>query len=177
MLNKLTIEQEELKEKIKQEWVSFCLSGDSSLNYDEAEKGVNFIYEKIKKPKPLIIVADSPTSAIFISKIFGSKEKNTHYFGCGYDSGWISFYDYFTRIGILKNDDFNKLNSFMKSGVWYFLFFEKLCILVRRPISVIKNSKGQLHNSKGKAVEFKDGWGIYCLNGVRMKEEQVMTSA
>jgi len=177
MLNKLSKNQEELKIKIKEEWINYCLSGNSELNYEDAELGIKFIYDKIKKPKPLIMVADSPIAGIAIAKLFGSKEKNTSYFGCGYDSGWVSFYDYFTRIGVLQNEDFNKLNIFVKSGAWDTLFFEKLCILIRRPISVIKNEKGQLHNPHGKSVEFRDKWGIYCLNGVRMKEDHVMLPA
>lgn len=177
MLNKLNEEQENLKETLKQKWISFCLSGNSDLDYEKAEKGIEFIYDRIKKPKPFILVADSPFSAVLISKLFGSKEDNTHYFGCGYDSGWISFYDYFAQIGILKNEDFNKINSFMQSGVWDTLFFEKLCLIVRRPISVIKNKSGQLHNPNGKAVEFRDKWGIYCLNGVRMEEKYILTPA
>lgn len=177
MLEKLNKEQEDLMIKVRDEWIEYCLSGDSDLNLATAENGVAFIYEKIKKPKPLIIVADSPFSGIKISHEYGSKSKNTDYFGCGYDSGWFAFYDYFTRIGILKNKDFDTLKSFIRSGVWDTLFFEKLCILIRRPSSVVKNDKGQLHNPKGKSVEFRDGWGIYSLNGVRMKEEHVMTPA
>lgn len=177
MLNKLSREQEKLKEELKQEWIAHCLSGDSTLDYEKAEDGISFIYDRIKKPKPFVLVADSPMSGVLIAKLFGSKEENTHYFGCGYDAGWISFYDYFTRIGVLNNEDFNKINSFMRSGVWDTLFFEKLCILVRRPISVLKNERGQLHNSNGKAVEFRDKWGIYCLNGIRMKEDHITTPA
>lgn len=177
MLNKLNKEQEELKEKMKKEWIDYCLSGNSELDYEKAEAGVSFIYERIKKSKPLILVADSPLSGVLISRIFGSKSENTDWYGCGYDSGWISFYDYFTRIGVLKNKDFDQINSFMRSGVWDTLFFEKLCILIRRPISVVKNERGQLHNPIGKAVEFRDKWGIYCLNGIRMKEEHVLTPA
>lgn len=177
MLNKLTKEQEQLKEKIKNEWIDHCLSGKSDLDYEKAEKGIEFIYNRIKNPKPLILVADSPMAGILISKIFGSKSESTDYFGCGYDSGWISFYDYFTRIGVLKNEDFDKLNSFIRSGVWDTLFYEKLCILIRRPISVLKNNAGQLHNPNGMSVEFRDKWGIYCLNGIRMTKEQVMTPA
>lgn len=177
MLDKLSKEQEALKEKLRNEWVEYCLSGNCELDYSKAEAGIEFIYDRIKKPKPLILIADSPMSGVCISRIFGSKVENTDWIGCGSDAGWISFYDYFTRIGVLENEDFNKLNSFMRSGVWDTLFHEKLCILVRRPISVIKNERGQLHNPNGKAVEFKDKWGIYCLNGVRMKQEHIETPA
>ena len=31
--------------------------------------------------------------------------------GLGYDSDWFSFYDYFARIGILKNKEFDKLTE------------------------------------------------------------------
>ena len=177
MLNKLNKEQEELKEKLREEWISYCLSGNSELDYEKAEQGIEFIYDRVKKPKPLILVADSPYSAVLISKLFGSNKTNTDYFGCGYDGGWVSFFDYFARIGVLKNDNFNKLNSFMRSGVWDTIFFERLSILIRRPSLVVKNEKEQLHNTSGKSVEFRDKWGIYSLNGVRMKEEHVMTEA
>lgn len=40
-----------------------------------------------------------------------------------------------------------------------------------------RNMRGQLHCDGGMAVKYPDGWGVYALNGVRMKAEHVETPA
>ena len=44
-----------------------------------------------------------------------------------------------------------------------------------RPKEINRNAQGQLHNEKGMSISWKDGYGIYSLNGVTMKKEHVMT--
>jgi len=39
------------------------------------------------------------------------------------------------------------------------------------------NEKGQLHNESVKAIEYKDGYGFYYLNGIRVPESLVTTPA
>jgi hypothetical protein len=45
-----------------------------------------------------------------------------------------------------------------------------------RPVVIKKNERG-LHREDGMALEYKDGFGIYSLNGVVVEEEVVMTPA
>ena len=40
-----------------------------------------------------------------------------------------------------------------------------------RPKEINRNEQGRLHNRKGKSIEYKDGWGLYHLNGVKFDEE------
>ena len=51
-----------------------------------------------------------------------------------------------------------------------------ICIILDRPEQIsIKN--GVLHNETGMAIKYRDGWGIYSLNGVTVTKEIVETPA
>ena len=97
--------------------------------------------------------------------------------GYGYDSGWLAFYDFFRRIGVLDNDKFNRYVDFVQSGVWECISYQYVSIICKRPNTVKKNEQGRLHCSSGPAVMWDDGWENYCLNGVRVTKEIVMTPA
>ena len=56
-------------------------------------------------------------------------------------------------------------------GLFYPL--ENICIISDRP-KAIRLTNGLLHTDGQMAVEYTDGWGTYCLNGVRMEKDQVM---
>jgi len=43
--------------------------------------------------------------------------------------------------------------------------FGGLVIACRKPVNIELNAKEQLHALNKQAIEFADGWGVYCLNG------------
>jgi hypothetical protein len=45
-----------------------------------------------------------------------------------------------------------------------------LIIACERPLAVHFDERGRLHNDAGAAVEFRDGWKIYAVHGVRMPD-------
>lgn len=45
--------------------------------------------------------------------------------------------------------------------------------MVERPAVIARNASGQLHRTDGPAVEFRDGWGVHALNGVRVPKEWI----
>jgi hypothetical protein len=89
---------------------------------------------------------------------------------------WCGWYEYAKMVGV-KFDEGN-YNLFMdfNSEVNFIISYKGISFISEKPKKVHwKNNS--LHNEKGKAVEYPDGYGIYCLNGVRVPEEIVTTSA
>ena len=82
--------------------------------------------------------------------------------------GWVSFYDFFERIGILQNDNFSKYRRFIKSGAFQVYEYENVVFAIQPPLEINRNAEGQLHNVKGIGVRFRDGSGYYYVNGREM---------
>ena len=80
------------------------------------------------------------------------------------DYGWVSFYDYFTEIGILENSSFNNFRDLLKSGYFTMIQMRNACFVVRNP-KFINLENNQMHSLKGNAIEFNDGWGMNFIQG------------
>lgn len=69
---------------------------------------------------------------------------------------WMHFYDaYFAP------NQAHGLASFscQVSGYW---LGRKLALVVRRPHLLSRDEAGRLHSARGKATEYRDGWGFYA---------------
>ena len=44
-------------------------------------------------------------------------------------------------------------------------------LVCERPTKIVRNATGKLHNEYGKAIEYPDGWGLYCLYGIVFEQE------
>jgi hypothetical protein len=89
-----------------------------------------------------------------------------------HDASWLAFYDFFSEVTKLGAQT-NKLSGLWKvskNAGWY-LPHENICWISERHNSLHRNQQGQLHNTRGMALSYPDGWGIYALNGVRFNEE------
>ena len=90
------------------------------------------------------------------------------YTGIGWES-WLSFYEYFRRIGVLKGkeaEEFDRYAAFQKAGVWESAFFEKMVFVCTLPTKVIKDGQGRLHSLTEGAVQWKDGEEYLFVHGV-----------
>jgi hypothetical protein len=95
-----------------------------------------------------------------------------------HEAHWLAFYDYFGEVLDLKEQTakLKGLDMVAKSANW-FLPHKKICWVSERHNIVRLNARNRLHCETGMALAYPDGWGIYALNGVRMKPEYVLTSA
>ena len=177
-IDKLTVEQEQLMEVVIKEYEQNALGGNDIAPMDEIRKSMTFLYKLAELPCPEIFVCTSPKD---LAKKSGLKEgEKFDYNGIGYDSGWTAFYDYMERIGVKYDESFhfNEWKNFiLKSGVFCTVLYEKAAFVCVRPIAVHRNAEYVLHNPNGKAIEWRDGYGEYYLNGVLVTEEIVMTPA
>jgi hypothetical protein len=86
------------------------------------------------------------------------------------DYGWVSFYDFFAEIGVVKNSDFEQFKSLLLSGIYDMIHLNGFCIVSNLPTKIVRNASGRLHNPSGPAIEFADGYKQYYINGRALPE-------
>jgi hypothetical protein len=73
MIATLTTEQVALQTVVRDEWITFCLGGDISVNKEETIKGIEWIYSLKKMDRPKFIeFAEGPLAAQYMANIFPS---------------------------------------------------------------------------------------------------------
>ena len=177
-IENLTKAQNYLMASIVAEYEQNALSGDDSYNISKIEKGINFIYSLSDWEEPEIVICSSPMHMAQKAQL--KKGENIDYLGCGYDSGWTAFCDFFQRIGIEydKECGFDTWKHFiLNSGVFATVLYENAAFVCVRPCIVKRNSNDDLHCTDGPAIAWCDGYEEYALNGVWVTKELVMTNA
>lgn len=88
--------------------------------------------------------------------------------------GWVCFYDYFTRIGVLDDDKFNNYRSLIQSNVFECFEFEFAVFAVQPPVKI--HTLNDIPNSVDEnAVQFGDGTGYPYINGLLL-DDKLFTS-
>jgi hypothetical protein len=106
----------------------------------------------------------------FYVKAKENYDKNSAYVSWS-NFGWVSFYDFFTRIKVIDNEDFNHYQTLIESNVFECYEFEHAVYAVQPPQQVIYNENLLPHNVEGPSVVFRDGSGFYHVMGMPMEEE------
>jgi hypothetical protein len=82
------------------------------------------------------------------------------------DIEWVSYFDAFHRLGIVKDLKFALYKQLLKSNSFLFLPLNT-CAFVVKPPEVLKlNDTGRLHCVDGPALRFADGYEQYWVRGV-----------
>jgi hypothetical protein len=89
------------------------------------------------------------------------------------DSGWVSFYDFFQQIGILKHQNFAKYADYLASGVFYTIFLQGLAVICERPKYIKRDDFYRLHCADGPATLWKDGYAQYFWHGVSVPQKLI----
>ena len=101
--------------------------------------------------------------------------KLTHYWFCyeslGWSSGWVSFYDYFRRVGIVKTPEFDKYVEYLQSGLFMTVFQDGLAVVCRRPKKLLRDERERMHSETEAAIEWRDGFKLYYLFGIEFDEK------
>jgi hypothetical protein len=90
--------------------------------------------------------------------------------GVAHGAGWLSFYDYFSRIGIMNHENFNIFRDMLRAGIWTSCYYKHRVLVCRLPTKVSKDEQGRLHSTTGPAVQWRDGSGQYFLHGVNFSQ-------
>ena len=108
-----------------------------------------------------------------------SQNKNFVYpYLCGnFDSSYFSFYNFCNEVLKIKFDNQKKWNSYLKTSDVNLIYpFDDFWVVSEKPTN-IKIVNSVLHNEKGAAIFYADGFSIYSLNGVKVPQWLVETPA
>lgn len=182
MKEALTEAEAELAGAVAEEWIARALGRLTVIDEELVVPGVNFVYSLAGLSPPEIAICGDPADLLVQARARGAKGMGEGAtfdpVGLGFDAGWTAFYDYFRRTGVPMEDlNFDKWLVFLESGVWASLFYENVAFVCSGPKSVRTDENGALHAGDGKAIEWRNGWGLYALNGVVVDEDIVMTPA
>jgi len=103
-----------------------------------------------------------------LQKLFS---KYSNYLGSGSNFGWVSFYDYFEKIGILNDNNFKKYKNLIQAGAFEVYEYENFVFAIQPPIKIIRNEQQQMNSINEMAFEWSDGYGFYYVNGLNLTEE------
>jgi hypothetical protein len=166
-IEELTAQQEALIDKIAQEYEDFAHCGDQSIDHLKMIDGIDFIYSLAELKPPQIVICESPIAMAHDAKL--KKGETIDWLGCGYDSGWTAFYEYFKRIGIKYEDtqEFQKWSDFVSSGVYATVLCENVAFVCPRPKIVKRLVDGSLHCINGPALAWDGDERKKCRNTSR----------
>lgn len=194
MITELTPEQEALIPVVRDEWLNLAFS----LTFDE-EKAVQyakFLYRVAELDEPEVYVFDSPLALQIAANMLDANETPTReevnrrvpitkkedlemYSFCSYGDwwnyGWIAFYDFFQRIGVVENELFEELKTLAKSNVFTMIQLEGVCLVSKPPVKLLKDNQDRLHCEEGPAIKFADGYEQYYWKGTCIPKHWIMS--
>jgi hypothetical protein len=175
MIESLTPDQEYLLKEFREE----CLEMGRSIkpiDHATVESIITQIYAYNNEKKPNFHYYDSPHQ--ILSK--HPEVKLDNYFGGQHWIYWKAFYTFAEKIGVkYEKEDSELLALWMQESEhlhWWFPY-EEDCLISERPIKLNVNEAGQLHCESGPAIEYRDGWKRYYLNGICVPEYLVTTDS
>lgn len=176
VLESLTPEQEQLCDDVAAEYIAdIVVSRDPDMI--AINKWLDIVYGMYDLKRPARVeIADSPFAALKLaSELTGSQQSGVDYCGVS-DAGWVSFYQYFARIGVLTADestDLLALRDFMRSA-WDTVLLDECAIVIRRPVALRLDDAGNVHGAGKSAIEWADGEKDFAWHGTWVPERIVM---
>jgi len=145
----------------------------------KAEKALKDSYKYLKMAEPEVRWVDSPIKGAVMAaqEAKGSMDVTTEEvrdqaskasFG-QFESYWVSTPSFIANeLDVEKDNLIDIVNEIIEEVNTYWTF-EGLIIATEKPVAIhFKDEK--LHNPNGLALEYKDGYGIFALEGVRYKD-------
>ena len=175
MIEELTKEQEAMCPHYVDKWLAIGLSTEE-VKIEEVKPFMDAAYKQARLKPPEYLLFDSPYAAAKAIAERTGKKPDDHINEMGYgsqDAGWLSFYDFFREVCGIDLHEIEPLNGIAKTCGWY-APYDEVCFLQQRPKAIHFDDKERLHNDSGMAVEYRDGWGAWSIEGVRVNEQIVM---
>jgi hypothetical protein len=203
MIEKLTPEQEAQLDNYRDKWIKIGLSTEplnveaakdaARRSYKEAGLECPEQFYIVKSPHEAIV-------AIHLLKIAESKNNDVHdpsaldgvdyskydlkdvgdannilsehMFG-SHDASWLSFYDFFlTECGLKECEPLIPLMDMAQKCGWW-AAYDTCVILQERPSEIHLDESNVLHNEKGPAILYPDGYSVYSWRGVTVPGEWI----
>jgi len=83
-----------------------------------------------------------------------------------FDADFGALYDYWTRIGIINDENVNKYIEYLKSYPGYVIFLQDFAFVCGLPREIHRDVEGRLHCETGPALQWKDGYSQYYWHGI-----------
>lgn len=180
MSKALTQEQRSKVVEYKEKWLSVGLSTERA-DRKQAEHWAKEAYKIADLTPPSKIEwAESPSDAIKVIQkhdpSLSSKEISSCFLHGNHSAGWLGFYEFFkNELHVEACNRMLPLIELAKVCGWWSAY-DELIVLQERPIEIHRRDK-KLHKDMGPAVLYADGFGVYALDGIRIKKEYAMTPA
>ena len=264
MIEKLTQEQIDRQEEVKNYWINLALYSGDEIDEIEAKNGIDWLYEKANLPKVDMLIVDSPlgiqyafnllkeldikklknsvvnsvwnsvrnsvensvvnsvrnsvgnsvwnsvgnsvwnsvrnsvrnsvensvvnsvrnsvgnsvVNSVWDSVVNSVRNSVLKYYEYNWQNltniGWFSFYDYWYDFDLYDEEtknNFQIYKRFLQSGIFFTSCYSDIAIVSRRPKVVRKNDTEQLHSDQLPAIEWRDGYKLFFLDGVEFTEE------
>ena len=86
-------------------------------------------------------------------------------------SGWVAFYEFFTQIGVLNDDKFNRYVEYLNAGGTFTVMMDKILVTCPCPTKIYVDDQQRLHSDQFATIEWADGYAQWYLDGVSLTHE------
>ena len=177
ILEVLTEDQDAICEAVAAEYIA-DLTKPTKPDMEIIRAWLKIVYGFYDKPLPgRIEIAKSPDAALALAtELTGEKQTTLDDCGIG-DGGWVSFYDAWNRVGVLKDDevsDLLALRAYMRVA-WDTVLLDECAIVVQRPIVLCVDDNGNMHSASGPCMEWEDGHKDFAWHGAWVPERVIMS--
>ena len=89
------------------------------------------------------------------------------------DYNWVSFFDFFTEIGVINHSDFKAFKNLLLSGIYDMIQLNGFCIVSNMPDAIQRDEQNRLHCENNSAIHFRDDYQLYYWHGVNVIERWI----
>lgn len=182
VLEKLTKAQEALLAKVADEYIADITAGGSRRDKRAIDRWLAIVYAMFDGPVPARVeIVGSLEAALNLANELDPKGKHTYADDTGFsDGGWLSFYDYFERIGVLdaklsleEADALKAMRALVafRRVAWDTVLFDEAAIVIARPKAIRVDDEGRLHGEGRPCIEWPDGKAEYAWHGTWVSEK------
>lgn len=177
-LESLNKKQEALLAVVEKEYIDDITARGPRRDKKAIDRWLKVVYGLFEKPVPARVeIVGSLEAALTLANELDPKGKHAYADDCGFgDGGWVSFYDYFDRIGILSKDEANDLRALIafRKVAWDTVLFDEAAIVIKRPTAINVDDDGRLHGEGKPCIQWPDGTAEYAWHGTWVTEKIAM---
>ena len=179
MITEITKEQEARMDEFRDKGIREGLE-TGKVSQEEIEKVCADVYRKLLDKEPVkVVVYDSPKAAWEAVKEHTKLPADSPYIHPYLDghlfSYYFAFYDYMEQVlGVdlgPGKDAYESLRGILRMGNIYTL--DDICIVSQRPLE-LHMQEGVLHNTKGPAIRYADGFAVYSIEGEPVEDDLLL---
>lgn len=159
---------EEFKEEVRE----IMFGGNTDIEEEKLQRGVNIVYEEVGQSPPKIVITDSPKGALEYLESKGL-DKAAYLHG-SLDLFWMAAYKLSEAFG-QGNKNTKTLEALWDISTqceWWWAF-EGLCVVSRKCSQVMWDEYDCLHSSTGPAIRYIDGFSLYAWHGVDVPQRWI----